>query len=603
MNNKQVAAVLYEIADLLEIKGESPFKSRAYSHAARTIESMSQDIQTLVESGVLSEMEGIGESLTAKITTLVQTGSLPYYDELKAALSPGLIALLRVPGLGPKKVKLLYEKLKIEDLEGLEKACREGELPKLPGMGAKTAANILMGIEQLKTYETLYLYDEMLFIGQGLVDQLKTCKEVIRVSIAGSLRRGKDVTKDIDLLVSSSKPEKVADFFCSLHEIGRVVNRGETKVSVILKKGMPCDLRIVEDFQFPYALHHFTGSKEHNVAMRQLAISKGMKMSEWGLFKRVNHENKKQSKHRLNELDEKGVSDEANESGELVPCKDEEAIFHALGMQFVPPELRENLGEIEAAQKHAISKLVEYEEIQGCFHNHTVASDGHDSLTQMAKAAEELGWKYLGISDHSKSSGYANGLSEERLLAQIEEIHAYNAKKPKCIIFSGTECDILKDGTLDFEDPILAKLDFVVASVHSALIQSEEEMTRRILRAIENPYVTMIGHLTGRLLLKRAPSAVNILKIIDAAAETGTWIELNANPWRLDMDWHYWRTARDKGVKCVINPDAHHTDQLQYVKIGVLMARKGWLRSEDIINTHSLAEVKTLLQKKRKKLS
>ena len=607
MDAKQVAAILYEIAELLEIKGESSFKARAYSHAARVIESSSEDLRELVQSRQLGELEGIGESLREKITTLVQTGHLPYYEELKASLPAGLLTLLRVPGLGPKKVKVLYDKLQVVDVESLERVCHDGSAAKLPGFGAKTAANLLAGIHQLKSYSGQYRFIDVIGLAEELEHALEKCSAVQRVSLAGSLRRGKEVTKDIDLVASSKTPEKVTQFFCKLPQVERVTGHGDTKASVILRGGVACDLRVVENAQFPYALHHFTGSKEHNIAMRQRAISQGMKLSEWGLFEKASKEEQgavctKQTggadaRMRKHPCTSTVVE---KEPSKLVSCKNEEDIFRALGLQSIPVELRENLGEIEAAERHEIPKLIEYEDIRGAFHNHTTASDGENSLEEMAEAAADLGWEYLGIADHSKSSAQAHGLSEERLLAQIEAIHRYNAAKPKCILFAGTECDILKDGKLDFEDKLLAQLDYVVASVHSALGQTEEDMTKRVLRAIENPHVTMIGHLTGRLLLERAPSAVNISKIIDAAAETGTWIELNANPWRLDMDWRHWKAARDKGVKCVINPDAHHTSHLQYVRLGVQMARKGWLRRDDVINTRPLTQIRKLLQEKQR---
>lgn len=582
MDKESIAEIFNEIAVLLEIKGENPFKSRAYSNAARAIESHPDSIELLVKEKRLAEVRGLGEALREKVTRLVETGALPYYDDLKASLPSGLPALLDIPGLGPKKIKILYEKLNVVDLESLEKACAGPAMKELAGFGEKTVTNILAGIEQRRAYSSQHRLGDVQAMAQEIVDALREHPDIVRVSIAGSLRRGKEVIKDIDIISSSKNPGPVMDYFVRQAGVLRVLNHGETKSSVLLEGGVQCDLRVVQDFQYPYALHHFTGSKEHNVAMRQRAISQGKKLSEWGLFR------------------EEGRG-KAEAVEELIPCRDETEIFRDLGMDFIPPELRENLGEIEAAEAHKLPRLVEWTALKGCFHNHTVASDGHESLEAMAAAADELGLQYLGIADHSKSSFQANGLSEERLLAQVEEIRNYNKAQDGVHLLAGVECDILKEGKLDFDDAVLGRLDYVVASLHAGFTQNEEEMTKRLIRAIENPLVTMLGHLTGRLLLKREGYPVNVPKVLEAAAETGTWIELNANPWRLDMDWRWWRRAKELGVKCVINPDAHRTDQLHFLKLGVQLARKGWLEAGDVINTRPLGEIQKLLSKKRGK--
>ncbi len=401
-----------------------------------------------------------------------------------------------------------------------------------------------------------------------------------QLSVAGSLRRGKEIVKDLDLVASSRKPQEVMDYFVSLPWVKTVVNHGPTKSSVILKTGIAVDLRVVSDQEFPYALHHFTGSKEHNVAMRQRAIAQGKKMSEWGLFEIA-----------------PGKKSGSDEEGKLIPCRTEQELFAALGLQYIPPELRENMGEIEAAEKGQIPRLVDWTQLKGTFHCHTTASDGKNSLAEMAGEAHELGLDYLGIADHSKSSFQANGLDELRLMEQIEQIKQYNAKHPGFHVFAGSEVDILKDGRLDFSDAVMAKLDYVVASVHNAMSQDEETMTARVIRAMENEYVTMLGHSTGRLLLQREPYKINLEKIIDCAARTGTWIELNCSNWRMDMDWRWWHRARDKGVKCVINPDAHRVAQFAMLRHGVTMARKGWLRKEDVMNTMPLEAMRKELGK------
>jgi DNA polymerase (family 10) len=580
MDKGDVADILEEIALLLELKGDNPFKTRAYSSAARTIDSLTEDLATLVRKKRLGEIKGLGDALQDKVTQLVTTGSLSYYDELKASIPPGQLEMLDIPGLGPKKIIALNKELQITDIPALEAACKDGRVAGLKGFGEKTATNLLSGIEQNRLYSSQHRYGDVIGLAEDLVDTLRTHPDVTRISLAGSLRRGKEVIKDMDIVASSKNPKAVMDAFVSLPGVVRVTNHGETKSSILLKDGLACDLRVVSDAQFPYALHHFTGSKEHNVALRQRAISRGLKMSEWGLF------------------DEAHKTD-GQENGPLVVCRTEEEIFKALDLDFVPPELRENLGEIEIAEANTLPRLLEWSDLRGCFHNHTVASDGKNTLEEMAQAAEDIGLEYLGIADHSKSSFQANGLDEARILEQQKDIAALNQKLgDRLRIFSGVEVDILKDGSLDYDDSVMKTFDYTVASVHSVFNLSEDEMTARVIRAMENPYVTMLGHLTGRLLLSREAYKINHNKIIDCAAATGTWIELNANPRRLDMDWRWWRKARDQGVLCVINPDAHRTHHFGFLKIGVNIARKGWLRKSDVANTRNLEQVKTLLAKK-----
>lgn len=586
MNKGEIAEVFNEIAVLLELKGENVFKSRAYSNAARTLDTLEEDLGTIIAESRLGSIKGIGAALQEKIIELHNTGKLAYYEELKKSLPAGLLELLEIPGVGPKKAKTLYDKLNIADMAALEAACRDHRVAKLAGFGDKTELRILEGIAQYRSYQKQYLYADAIVVATELIEALREHPDVSRCSIAGSLRRGKEVVKDIDLLVSSKVPLEVMRYFTTLPEIERVVGQGETKASVVLKGGLPCDLRVVSDKEFATALHHFTGSKEHNVAMRQRAIAEGRKLSEWGLFQ-VPISKK---------ADVPAEDVETKPEGELIPCRTEEEIFEKLGLQYIPPELRENLGEIEAASEHKIPRLIEWSDLRGTFHCHTNWSDGKNSLTEMAEAAETLGLEYLGITDHSKSSFQANGLTEERLLNQIKEIAKLNKTLDDLHLFCGSEVDILKDGSLDFADDILQQLDFVVASVHNVLQQPEDEITSRVIRAMENPYVTILGHPTSRLLLSRAATAINMGKIIDCAAETGTWIELNSTPQRLDMDWRLWRRARDKGVKCVITPDAHRVSQFGYLRLGATVARKGWLRKEDVLNTLSLEKIRDLLE-------
>lgn len=569
MTKDQVAASLREIGTILELNGENPFKCRAYLNAARTLETSPTDLTELVRTDRLGELPGIGDALREKITTLVNTGKLPYLEELRTTIPSGLLSLLDLPGLGPKKLRILRDQLKIESIEALTKACQDGRLASLDGFGEKTATNLLDSIQRRATYSKLHRLGTALPAAQSLLNHLRECPSVSQAEIAGSLRRGKEIVKDLDLIASSNKPKEVMKAFISAPNVEKVIAHGETKSSVILAGGIPCDLRVVPPEVWPTALAHFTGSKEHNIALRQRAIDRGLHLSEWGLLK--------------------------GKSKTPLKLKDEKDLHKALGLAFIPPELREDSGEIAAAEKDELPDLLTRDQIRGCLHNHTLASDGQDTLAAMAQAAAEFGLEWLGIADHSKSSFQANGLDVKRLEKQIEEIQSLNSKKPKCTLLSGTECDILKGGNLDFPDSLLKELDYVVASVHSGFTSDEKEMTDRIIRAIENPHVTCLGHLTGRLLLEREAYPVNIPKILDAAAANGTWIELNANPWRLDLDWRWWHKARDLGILCCINPDAHKTSHLRFLDFGVTLARKGWLRAQDVVNTRTLAQLRKLL--------
>jgi DNA polymerase (family 10) len=493
MDKAQVTDIQEEIALLLELKGENPFKALAYAKAARTLSHYDGDLAALVAENRLAELPGLGDALRQKITALVTTGRLEYYETLRASVPEGLLALLDIPALGPKKIKALHEQLGVTNVVELEAACREQKVRTLPGFSVKTEEKIIAGIAQTRAYSALFRYAEAWAQAEEIREALREHPVVIQVALAGSMRRGKEVIKDLDFVVSSNEPDEVMEYFVTLAGVAKVTNRGTTKSSILLENGIAADLRVVSDREFPYALHHFTGSKEHNVAMRQRAIAQGKKLSEWGLFE-------------IAPGKKKGATKEADEKeGKLVPCRTEEDLFAALGLQYIPPELREDLGEIAAAEKREIPRLVEWTELRGTFHCHTNWSDGRNTLAEMANEARELG--------------------------------------------------------LDFPDEMMARLDYVVASVHNVMNQSEDEMTKRVLRAMENEHVTMLGHATGRLLLQREASKINLEKIIDCAAQTGTWIELNCSSHRMDMDWRWWHRARDKGVKCVINPDAHRLSQ------------------------------------------
>jgi DNA polymerase (family 10) len=577
MSREEMVTILEEIALLLELKDENPFKIKAYRSGAETVRSFPDDIVALAAANQLTGIKGIGEALRDKLHEMATTGKLAFHENLRAEFPSTLFELFELQGLGAKKIKTLHRDLGISSIADLKLACVENRIAGTPGFGAKTQSNLLEAIAHRESHAGIFRLGSVAHVVEDMLDHLRDHPETLRVAVCGSYRRAKETVHDVDLLVATAHPAELTSYFTTLPGIQKILAHGETKASVILDNGLQCDLRAVSNAQFPFALQYFSGSKEHNVALRQLALRKG-----WS----------------LNEYDFTRVNDDAEPLPEVHEEKD---IYLALGLSFIEPELRENLGEIEAAQTGSLPRLIDISNLRGTFHNHTTESDGKNSLEEMAAAAQELGLQYLGIADHSKSSFQANGLHEDRLLRQVAEIRALNESLDGFRVFAGSEVDILKDGSLDFPDEILAQLDYCVASVHNSFTLSEDDMTRRIIRAMENPHVTMIGHLTGRLLLKRDSYAVNHSKIIDCAAETRTVIELNCNPMRLDMDWRWWHRARDKGVLCSINPDAHKTEQLQFLHFGVRLARKGWLRREDVINAFSLDKITEWLQRPKEK--
>jgi DNA polymerase (family 10) len=581
MDKSKVAEILVEIGMLLELKGENPFKTRAYGNAARAIENLAEPLEKLVAEDKLMEVKGIGEAISKKIKELVETGKLRYYEELKASIPAGLSEMLEIPGVGPKKVKTLYEKLGVESVAQLEAACKSGKVAALDGFGEKTAQNILEGIERRRTYASRHLLSDALLAAEPLLESLRQHPAVVRCSAAGSLRRSKEVIGDVDLLASSKKPSEVIEYFCSQPGIIKVTARGETKASVILEGGLQADLRVVSDKEFPAALMYFTGNKEHNIVMRQRAIVRGLRLNEYGLFK---------------------SKEETRDPKLLVPCKSEEEIFANLDLPYIEPELREDLGEFAAAEKNALPKLVQWTDLKGSLHNHSTWSDGHNRLEDIARFMDGLGLEYWAITDHSKASFQANGLDAKRLREQMAEIKKLNEQLAgdgnNFRLLAGVEVDIVKNG-LDLDDDVLSELDVVVASLHVPST-NEAENTKRVIRAVENKFVHFIAHPTGRLLLEREAYPLNMEAIMDACAETGTWIELNCNPHRFDMDWRLWPGAKRKGVKCVINPDAHRNEHAGFLRLGAGVARKGWLEQSDVINTLNLKSLKKALGKKRK---
>lgn len=581
MTKSEITDVLEEIAQLLDLKGENGFKIRAYQNAARALEMHAGDVERAAREGTLEAIDGIGKAIAVKITELVQTGRLAYFEELKASFPPTIFELFELPGLGAKKIKALHEHLGVASIAQLEAACREGRVAGLPGFGDKTALKLLAAIAQQQGNARLFRLGDIAAQAFALAEELRAHPAVARASEAGSFRRRKEIVRDLDFVVSTREPAAVGEYFATRPGIQEVIAKGPTKVSVRLASGIPCDLRLVSDAEYPFALSYFTGSKEHNIALRRRALAHGWSVNEYRFSP---------------------VADAKNPEP-LPVIADEAGIYAALGLTFVPPELREDRGEVELAERGALPALVELENLRGTFHCHTTASDGRNSLAEMAGAAQALGLQYLGIADHSRSSVQANGQDEGRLLAQVGEIRRLNeefaAAGESFRLFAGVECNVLKDGALDFADEVLVQLDYTVVSVHASFTLPEAEMTRRFIRAMERPGVTMLGHLTGRLLLTREPYAVDIPAVIEAAAATGTMIELNANPRRLDLDWRWWELAKSKGVKCVINPDAHRTAGMQDLWFGITQARKGGLTRQDVVNCLPLGKIEEALNAKR----
>lgn len=573
MNKKEIVDILNEICILLELKGENFFKIRAYQMAARALEVADIDVGADGTATVeeLKNIDGIGAGIAGQISTLIKTGSLQIYDDLKSAIPPGLLEMLKIPKLGPKKIKYLYDNLGISTIAELKYACLENNLINLPNFGPKTQENILKGIEFISKYKDRFFYSSVIGEALQLENLVKNLDCVKRCSIAGSLRRRKEIIKDIDIVAGTENPAELMDFFTGLKEATEVIAKGETKSTIRLKSGVCADIRAVKDFQYPYALHHFTGSKEHNTAMRSMAKKFDMKMNEYGLFN----------------------------GDELVNCKDETEIFKVFGMDYIEPELRENTGEIEAARNKTLPELIQEKDIRGLFHFHTILSDGNMSLELAVKELKKMGLDYCGIADHSKTAFYAGGVKDDDMLAYIEEIDRVNSLNQDFKVFKGIESDILSDGSLDYSDEILSGLDFVIIAIHSQFNMPEKQMTSRIIRGMQNRFATILAHPTGRLLLSRDPYAVNIIEVIDAASEYGVDLEINSSPFRLDLDWRYCRHARDKGVKIFINPDAHSIEGFEDFKFGINIARKGWLGKKDVANTMKTGQMSDYLKKKR----
>lgn len=564
MRNKEIAEIFYQIADLLEIKGELEFKVRAYRRAAQRIETLEEDIEELCRKGKLRSIPGIGESIASKIKELIETGRLEYLEKLKREVPEDLIKLMDIPGVGPKKALVLYKKLGITTVEQLRDACKKGRLRHLEGFGELTERNILRGIEMLERSKDRFLINVAYENGHRLVEYLKKNKDVLSISIAGSLRRMKETIGDIDILVSSLNPDNIMEDFVRYPDVKIVLAKGSKKSSVILRDGIQVDVRVVKPESFGAALQYFTGSKEHNIQIRNIAMKMGLKINEYGVFRK--------------------------DTEEYIAGRTEEEVYKAIGLDYIEPELRENRGEIELAQQGKLPKIVKYEEVKGDFHIHSTWSDGTASIEEIARKAQELGYEFVGIADHSASLKVAHGLSEEDLLKKIQEIRKLQ-ERFDVRIFAGTECDIKPDGSLDYSNKILKELDFAYAAIHTKFKMDRKEMTERIIKAMENEYINILAHPTARMIGKREPIDIDLEKIFEVARETNTFMEINAFPDRLDLNDVHAKMAKEMGVKMAIGTDSHALDHMRFLRFGTAMARRGWLEKKDILNTYDLREI------------
>jgi len=575
VKNQEIANIFYEIGDFLEMEGVQ-FKPYAYKKAAITLDALEEDVGEIYKQGgkkVLEKIPGIGESMAEKIEEYLKTGKIRYYEDLKKKTPINIEELTAVEGLGPKRVKVLYQEIGIRNLKDLERAAREHKISPLFGFDVKTEKNILEGIKFLKRSKGKFLLGDILPIAEEIEKKLKSLKEVNQVSVCGSVRRKKETIGDVDFLVISKKPEKVMDFFVSLPGVIKIWGKGSTKASVRMREGFDTDIRVVPKKSYGSALQYFTGSKEHNIKLRKIAIEKNLKLSEYGLFK----------------------------GRKMIAGNNEEEIYKSLGMKWIEPELREDRGEIEADIKGQLPKIVDYDDIEGDLHCHSNWDGGANSIEEIAEAAIKMGYQYLGISDHTKFLRIEHGLNENQLAEQRKEIDKINKQlaigNKQLKVLQGCEANILNDGSIDIKDEALKKLDFVIAGIHSNFKMEKEKMTERIIQAMKNPSVDIIAHPTGRILKRRDEYECDFNKILRTAKETGTVLEINSFPERLDLNDQNIRKAKEVGVKMVINTDSHHKDQLRLIEFGIAQARRGWAEKDDIINTQPLEKLLKIFKK------
>jgi len=570
MHNRVIAAMFNDIADMLEIKDDSPFRITAYRRAARALEEMGEDIAAVAARGQrdLLKVPGIGKGTAEKIEEFLERGTSAYYEELRASLPLGITTLMSVPEVGPKTALLLHEKLGVGTIEELEQAAKEGRIRTLPRMGAKTEENIIRGIALIRRTKERRPIGRVLPVAQEISDAIRALKEVKALSLAGSLRRMRETIGDIDLVVTSGRPERVMETFAAFPRVKQVLAKGPTKSSVLLDNGIQADVRVVDPESFGAALQYFTGSKDHNVKVRERAVRMGLKINEYGVFR---------------------VKDDKRLAG-----RTEEDVYAAVGLPWIPPEIREDQGEVELAEKRKLPRLIALEDIRGDLQMHTRWSDGSEPVEQMARVAKERGYEYIAITDHSQSLKFVGGVPVEELRANARTCRKVSDKLGIAVLI-GTECDVLPDGRMDYPDEVLAELDVVVASVHTRLKMSREEMTARLVRAMEHPHVDIIGHPTGRLLGQREPYDVDMERVVEAAARTGTALEINASPDRLDLSDAHARLARERGVTLVISTDAHSRYELRFMEYGIAVARRAWVEPKDVLNTLSLKELQARL--------
>jgi DNA polymerase (family 10) len=566
MKNQEIAKILYEIADLLEIEGVE-FKPRAYRKAAQNIESLSVDIEELYKKGQLEKIPGVGKSIAEKIKEYLETGKVRKLEELREKIPVDIESLSAVEGLGPKMIKVLYEKLGVKNLDDLERVAKQRRIRRLKGFGEKLEKKILEGIEIARQRQHRFLLGFVLPEANAIMEELKPYVE--KISLAGSIRRRKETIGDVDILAVSSQPEKVMDIFTSMKRVEKVLAKGITKSSVRLHGGIQVDLRIVGKESFGSALQYFTGSKEHNIEVRKIAIKLGYKLNEYGLFKGF----------------------------ERIAGRDEKEVYKALGMQWIPPELRENRGEVEAALNKSLPKIVEYDEVKGDLQMHTKWSDGANNIEEMVIEAKKLGHKFIAITDHVGSLKIAGGMDEEKVMEQAKEIEKLRERFDDIYIFHGIEANIMKDGSLDVSNSLLKQVDVVLASVHSAFRMEEKEMTARVIKAIENEYVDILAHPTCRIIQKREPIKIDMEKVLEVAKDNDIIMEINAYPDRLDLNDIHTKMAVDMGVKISIGTDAHNKEHLKFYELGTAVARRGWAKKEDVINTYSVEKLMKLFEK------
>ncbi|MEW6233845.1 MAG: DNA polymerase/3'-5' exonuclease PolX [Candidatus Omnitrophota bacterium] len=559
MDNAEIARLLAEITDLLEIRGENVFKVRAYQKAARAVENLAESLAELHKRGELKSIDGIGKGMAEKIQEALDTGKIAYHEELLASLPAGLLELLNVSGMGPKKTKLVYETLGIASIDQLQKAAEAGQLQSLPGMGKKTEEKILKGIANLRQSAGRFHLGAAYAVAEDIVNRLRQIDGVQRVEFAGSLRRGKETVGDVDILAAAENSEAAMQEFLATKNRRDILAQGETKLSIVLHSGLQVDLRSVPLLSFGAALQYFTGSKEHNVKLRELAVRQGIKINEYGVFDAKTEE-------RL--------------GGE-----NEEDIYQALGLPIIVPELREGFDEIELAREGKLPPLIEAQDIQSAIHNHTVWSDGRMTLDELVEEAKRRGYRFIAVTDHSGSLGVANGLNPDRLQRQIEEIHRWNETHKGFRILTGSEVDIRADGSLDFPDDLLEQLDVVIAAIHSSFEQPRDKMTQRICSAIENPNIDILAHPTGRMIGQRPPLDIDLERLFSTAAASRTALEINAHYYRLDLNDKHIREAKTHGVKFTLDTDTHSKADFDNLKFGLQTARRGRLEAGDVLNT------------------